>query len=69
METIRSNLTGGKAAFSIDEFCAGHGISRAMFYVLKKTGKAPVEMKVGTRVLISIEAAAAWRRQMEVEAA
>jgi predicted DNA-binding transcriptional regulator AlpA len=67
MNTTNPSVT--KAAFSIDEFCADHGISRAMFYILKKTGKAPAEMKVGTRVLISIEAAAAWRRPMEAGAA
>ena len=68
MNTINPGVT-GKAAFSIDEFCAEHGISRATFYNLKKAGKAPLEMHVGTRRLISIEAAAAWRRQMEAQAA
>jgi predicted DNA-binding transcriptional regulator AlpA len=66
--TINPSVT-GKAALSIDEFCSDHGISRATFYNLRKTGRAPLEMKVGARRLISIEAAAAWRRQMEVEAA
>ncbi len=68
MDTINPGVT-GKAAFSIDEFCADHGISRATFYNLKKVNKAPLEMKIGTRRLISVEAAAAWRRQMEAEAA
>ena len=68
METIISSLT-DKAALSIGEFCAKHGISRATFYILRKEGRGPLEMKVGARRLISIEAAAAWRRRMEGEAA
>jgi hypothetical protein len=39
-----------------------------MFYKLGKESKAPRLMKVGTRTLISEEAAADWRRQMEVSA-
>jgi predicted DNA-binding transcriptional regulator AlpA len=68
MNTINSGVT-SKAALSIDEFCSQHGISRATFYNLKKAGKAPLEMHVGTRRLISVEAAATWRRQMEAQAA
>jgi hypothetical protein len=58
-----------KAVFSIDEFCRGHDLSRATFYILQKTGRGPRLMRVGTRVLISVEAAADWRRRMETEAA
>lgn len=54
-----------KKAYSIDEFCRAHGISRAFYYKLKSVGKAPVEMAVGTRRLISDESGAAWRRQRE----
>jgi hypothetical protein len=36
-----------------------------MFYKLLAEGKAPRVMVVGTRRLISIEAAAAWRASME----
>jgi predicted DNA-binding transcriptional regulator AlpA len=68
VETIQPGVTGRKA-FSVDEFCADHGISRAFFYVLKREGKAPALMKIGTRSLISIEAAAEWRRRMEAETA
>ena len=52
-------------AFSIPEFCRRHGISRAHFYNLSKSGDAPVVMRVGRRTLISAEAAAVWRRRME----
>jgi hypothetical protein len=36
-----------------------------MFYKLKPQGLMPVTFNVGTRVLISREAAAAWRRARE----
>jgi hypothetical protein len=55
-----------KLAFSIVEFCELHGISRAHYYNLKKVGLAPLEMHLGGRKAISIEAAAAWRRAREV---
>jgi predicted DNA-binding transcriptional regulator AlpA len=54
-------------AFSIEQFCQSHGISRAKFYLLRAENRAPREMKVGTRTLISVEAAEAWRRRMEAE--
>ena len=50
---------------SIDSFCHRNGISRAMFYKLLKAGKGPRIMKIGSRTLISAEAAADWRRSME----
>lgn len=52
-------------AFSIDEFCEAHRISRAMYYSLEKDGNGPRLMQVGRRVLISAEAAAEWRQRME----
>jgi predicted DNA-binding transcriptional regulator AlpA len=54
-----------RAAYTIDEFCAAHGICRKTFYNLEKDGKGPRRMQVGARVLISIEAAADWRRERE----
>lgn len=52
-------------AFSIDEFCLRHCISRAFYYKLREDNRGPREIKIGTRVLISKEAAAAWRRERE----
>jgi hypothetical protein len=52
-------------AYSVDEFCARHRISPQLFYKLKPKGLMPVTFNVGTRVLISKEAAAAWRRERE----
>jgi hypothetical protein len=56
-------------ALSIAKFCAVHGISRELYFKLKRNGLGPREMHVGSRVLISVEAAAAWRRAREAAAA
>jgi hypothetical protein len=52
-------------AFSITKFCERHGISESFFHKLRAKGLGPVTMKVGTRTLISVEAAVAWRRARE----
>ncbi len=52
-------------ALSIPEFCAAHGFSEGMYYKMRKQGLTPGEMKVGTRTLITIEAAATWRAERE----
>lgn len=52
-------------AFSINEFCKLHSISRAKFYLMINAGEAPQIMQVGRRRLISREAAQKWRQQME----
>jgi hypothetical protein len=52
-------------AYSVDEFCARHRISTQMFYKLRSQGLMPLTFRVGTRVLISREAAEAWRRARE----
>jgi hypothetical protein len=54
-----------RAAYTIDEFCAAHRISRRKFYELEEEGTGPRLMRVGSKVLISIEAAAAWRAERE----
>jgi hypothetical protein len=55
-------------AYSVAEFCARHRISPQLFYKMKPQGLMPVTFNVGTRVLISREAAAAWRREREADA-
>jgi len=50
---------------SVKQFCADHGLSRSFFYKLVATGKGPRLIKLGARTLISVEAAAEWRRLME----
>ena len=68
VETERSLLSAAAlepGAFDIPTFCLLHMISRASLYKLWRLGRGPAVMKVGTRTLISREAAAEWRRQME----
>jgi hypothetical protein len=50
-------------AYSVDEFCARHRISVQLYYKNRK--EMPRTFRIGTRVLISKEAAAAWRRDRE----
>jgi hypothetical protein len=52
-------------AYSVEEFCARHRISPQLFYKLRPLGLMPVTFNVGTRVLISREAADVWRRTRE----
>ena len=58
-----------RRALTVTEFCAAHGVSRAMFYLLVEQGLAPRSFKVGARRLISIEAADDWRRAREAASA
>jgi len=60
-----TRVTIQKQSFSIGEFCTLNDISRSLFYVLRVKGRAPRVMKVGRRTLISAEAAAEWRKNME----
>lgn len=52
-------------AYSIDSFCEAHSISRASYYRLKAEGKAPREIHIGRKPIITREAAEDWRRSME----
>ncbi len=50
-------------AYSVEEFCRRHRISVQAFY--KHSDLMPKSFYVGSRRLISREAAAAWRRERE----
>jgi predicted DNA-binding transcriptional regulator AlpA len=58
-----------RLAFTIDEFCKAHGIGRRLFYKLLQRNEAPATFKAGARTLISTEAAASWRRELEARSA
>jgi len=60
----RSNV--GLAAYSIEEFCQAHGISIDLYFKLQRQGLGPKTLKAGSRTLISVEAAAEWRRAREI---
>ena len=50
-------------AYSVEEFCRRHRISVQLFY--KFRDQMPGAFRVGTKVLISREAAARWRKERE----
>jgi predicted DNA-binding transcriptional regulator AlpA len=51
------------SCLSVEQFCEGHGISKAHFYRLRAQGLTPTEFKLGARTLITQESAEAWRRE------
>jgi hypothetical protein len=51
-------------AYSIDEFCKRHSISRSTYYVMQAEGSGPVEGHAKNRVLITKESALAWRQKI-----
>jgi excisionase family DNA binding protein len=55
-----------RRAFTLNGFCEALGISRAMFYKLLKAGQAPRFAKIGSKILITTEAAAEWLRAREI---
>jgi hypothetical protein len=50
-------------AYSIAEFCRRHGLSESFFFKLRARGEGPAMIAVGTRRLITREAAKAWRKR------
>ncbi|WP_431014768.1 hypothetical protein [Bradyrhizobium pachyrhizi] len=56
-------------AYSIEEFCRRHSISVPFYYKLRTQGRGPRETERGTRILITKEAAAEWRREGEAATA
>jgi hypothetical protein len=50
-------------AFSIAAFCRRHAISPSFYHKLQKQGLGPRTLKLGSRTLITADAAAEWRRQ------
>jgi hypothetical protein len=54
--------------YSISEFCQRHNISVSFYFKLRAQGRGPRLLRLGSRVLISREAAADWRRAHEAAA-
>jgi predicted DNA-binding transcriptional regulator AlpA len=55
-----------REAWTIKDFCERNGgICRATWYSMIRAGTAPRFFRVGSRVLISAEAAQAWRAERE----
>lgn len=51
--------------YTITEFCLSNRISRSLLYTAWKEGTGPRVFRVGTKVLITREAAAEWRAERE----
>jgi len=64
-DTSSVERTAEPLAYTIKQFCRAHGISAPTYYELRKQGLGPAEMRMGTVVRISREAAAAWRHARE----
>ena len=54
-----------RAAYTVNEFCDAHRISRSKLYELWSAGMGPRFIRVGTKKIITNEAAADWRRRGE----
>jgi hypothetical protein len=52
-------------AMSIAEFCRRHSLSEPFYYKLQRQGRGPQTIRLGARTLITVEAAARWRRALE----
>jgi hypothetical protein len=53
------------SASSIKQFCIDHAITPPTYFKLREQGLGPKEMRLGTLVRISKEAAAEWRKARE----
>jgi predicted DNA-binding transcriptional regulator AlpA len=53
------------AAYTVKEFCARYRVSPATYYRLQAAGNGPRQHRIGTRVLISVEAAERWQKAAE----
>jgi hypothetical protein len=64
MKATRETETDVLDAYSIEEFCRRHSISRSTYYVMQGDGTGPVEGHAKNRVLITKESALAWRQKI-----
>jgi hypothetical protein len=60
---------GARYAFTIAEFCDAHRISRSWLYNEWAAGRGPQVKHIGSKKIITIEAAADWRREREANTA
>jgi hypothetical protein len=66
---LNSSINLEPATYTIPEFCIAHRISRTALYDLWNAGAGPRRIQIGagrsSKVLISVEAAKAWRKARE----
>lgn len=67
MHIDRSSTVQDPPLYNVTAFCRAHDISRGYLYQLWSEGRGPRRTKLGRRTVITGEAAAEWRRQMERE--
>jgi hypothetical protein len=65
VDQIDGSRGAGRAAYTVSEFCTAHRISRSKLYQLWTAGAGPRFIQIGTKRIISTEAAADWRREGE----
>jgi hypothetical protein len=58
-----------RAFYTIREFCDRHRIALSFYYKLQKQGRGPRTMILGSKVLISAQAASEWAAAIEAESA
>lgn len=56
-------------AYTVLEFCRAHRLSESLYYKLRKAGHGPRETKLNSKVTISVEDAATWRKERASAAA
>ncbi|MBR8161323.1 hypothetical protein KDW98_09075 [Burkholderia vietnamiensis] len=56
-----------EASYTIPQFCAAYHFSRVYYYTLKAQGKAPTELRLGRRVVITRKCAEEWEARMLAE--
>ncbi len=54
-----------REVYSVAEFCRAYGVSRSMFYKLRKAGTGPRTCTIGRKTLVSATAAREWFHSIE----
>lgn len=49
-----------RQAYDVVEFCAAYRVSRTTLYELWKRGEGPRQLRAGSKVLITVDAARQW---------
>ena len=58
-----------RKTYTVKQFTQTYNLSRSTIYRLWRDGRGPRVLRVGRKVLITVEAAQEWARSMEAEVA
>jgi hypothetical protein len=61
MSRIDRGPASAPCAFTVDEFCEIHRVSRSWLYNEWRAGRGPKVKQIGVKKIITVEAAAQWR--------